>query len=639
MPWPPLARVLVHDSTVESLPKHLARLFPGGGNQHGGDYANLKIQWICDLKNSAVEHVSLSGFTRNDQAAAPDILEVARTGDLVLRDLGYLVTRLPPQMADRGIFFLSRHRHCVNFHDPQTGQVFDLSARLRISQTLDLSLLLGPERVPVRVVALPVPEEVANLRRHKAKTSAQRRHRSPPGKEHLSLRGWNLFLTNVPASIWPPKALVAVYRLRWRIEIIFKTWKSHLGLHQLNCRTAVLLQLSVLTKLLFCALVCQMCDVLELHCAQGDHVSLLRLERILGQCACWFSALVLGISVSKWLQFSLAHHAFYDRRKDRQNYYQLLGERRNLSLTRMGQAATHPARCAGQRRGHPSTEHTLQRDGSANHAVSGGRHQRLPGRPKSSPGRNRSRLHRHAQGAVAIGQRNQMKQRLHPAPPPKCKRILVVDDHPLMREGVAQWIQRSPGLEICGQAESAAQALALAGKLKPDLVLADISLPGRNGLELIKDLAALQPGLPVLVLSMHEESLHAARALRAGARGYIMKRSGGDRVVQAIGEVLQGRIALSPEMATQLLEEYSGRCSRSGRTVLPNLTDREFEILQLFGKAKSNGEIARQLRLSPKTVETHRLNLMRKLKLKDAAELLRFALQYAEKEFSGLVDG
>ena len=223
--------------------------------------------------------------------------------------------------------------------------------------------------------------------------------------------------------------------------------------------------------------------------------------------------------------------------------------------------------------------------------------------------------------------------------PSRRKRILLVDDHPLMREGVAQWIQRTSELELCGQGESAAQALSLAAKLKPDLVLTDISLTGRNGFELIKDLHALQPGLPVLVLSMHEESLYAGRALRVGARGYVMKRAGGDRVVQAIREVLQGRIAVSPEMATCLLEEYSGRRSRSGRGELPSLTDREYEIFELLGEAKSNREIANQLHLSPKTVETHRINLMRKLKFKTAAELLRFSLQYAEREASGPADG
>ena len=219
------------------------------------------------------------------------------------------------------------------------------------------------------------------------------------------------------------------------------------------------------------------------------------------------------------------------------------------------------------------------------------------------------------------------------------KRILVVDDHPLMREGVAQWICRTADLEVCGEAESAAQALSLAEKLKPDLVLTDIALAGRNGLELIKDLGAVQPDLLVMVLSMHEESLYAGRALRAGARGYVMKRAGGDRVIEAIREVLQGHIAVSPEMATHLLEEYSGRRTHSQRVPLPSLTDREFEVFQLVGEAKSNREIGEQLNLSAKTVETHRMNLTRKLKLKSAAELLRFALQYVEREASGDLEG
>jgi len=227
-----------------------------------------------------------------------------------------------------------------------------------------------------------------------------------------------------------------------------------------------------------------------------------------------------------------------------------------------------------------------------------------------------------------------MKPKSKSPPPSHRKRILVVDDHPLMREGIAQWIQRAPDLELCGQAESAAQALSLAGKLKPDLVLTDISLTGHDGLELIKDLCALRPELPVLVLSMHEESLYAGRALRAGARGYVMKRAGGDRVVEAIREVMQGHIAVSPETATHLLEGLAGRRSRSSRAPMPNLTDREFEVFQLIGEAKSNREIGQQLHLSPKTVETHRMNLARKLKVKSAAELLRFALQYVEREAS-----
>jgi DNA-binding NarL/FixJ family response regulator len=214
-------------------------------------------------------------------------------------------------------------------------------------------------------------------------------------------------------------------------------------------------------------------------------------------------------------------------------------------------------------------------------------------------------------------------------------RILLVDDHPLMREGVAQWIRRASDLEVCGEAETAAAAVIAVEKLKPDVVLTDISLPGRSGIELIKDLQVRHPEVPVLVLSVHDESLYAGRALRAGARGYLMKRAGGERLVQGIREVLAGRIAVTPDLATLLLEEYSGRRPRSGRSVLPRLTDREFEVFQLLGEARSNREIAAQLRLSPKTVETHRLNLMRKLKARNTAELMRFALQYEENEVAG----
>jgi hypothetical protein len=319
-------RVLVQDSTVETLPKHLAKLFPASGNQHGHDYAALKIQWICDLKNSAVAQVSLSGFTRNDQAAASDILEVARQGDLVIRDLGYLTSLVLAQLVRALVSFLTRYKHGINLYDPQSGELWDLKAQLMACGCLDRPVLLGPERAPMRLVALPVPEEVANLRRHRAKASAQRHRRSPPSAAHLFLMGWNIFLTNVPASIWPPRTLAAIYRLRWRIEIIFKTWKSHLGLRQLNCRTPVLLQLSVLTKLLFCVMVCQICDVLELNCAANEHVSLLRVGHLLGQCGCWFSASVLGISATQWVKFCLARHALYEKRKDRHNYYQLLSQ-------------------------------------------------------------------------------------------------------------------------------------------------------------------------------------------------------------------------------------------------------------------------------------------------------------------------
>jgi hypothetical protein len=318
------ARVLTQDSTAEGLPLHLADLFPGSGNQHGTAAATLKIQWIVDLKNSAAVHVSLSGFTRNDQAAAADILDVARPGDLVLRDLGYFTVASLSQLASQSIAFLTRYRQGIALCDPTTGEPLDLEAELKTHGSLDREVLLGPARTPLRLVALPVPEEVANLRRHRAKADARRRGRACASAQTLRLMSWTFFLTNVPATKWPAKTLAAVYRLRWRIEMIFKTWKSHLGLRRLNCRTAMLLELSVLTKLLFCALVCQLCDVLELHCSTGDHVSLLRLGHVLGQCGCWFSAKVLGLTVEQWVKFCLTRHCLYDARNDRKNYYQLL---------------------------------------------------------------------------------------------------------------------------------------------------------------------------------------------------------------------------------------------------------------------------------------------------------------------------
>jgi len=319
------SRVLLQDSTCQALPKHLASVFPGAGNQYCPNHATLKIQWICDIKNSSVEHVSLSGFTRNDQTAAADILQVARPGDLVLRDLGHLTGPVLAQFVSAGIFFLSRYRHDTTLYDPTHGKPLDLKALLKRSGHLDRVVLLGPQRVQMRLVALPVPQEIANLRRHKAKTTAaQHTHRSAPGRQHLFLMGWNLFLTNVPAAVWSANILRVVYSLRWRIEIIFKTWKSHLGLRHFNCSTVALLELSVLTRLLFCALVCQVCDLMELRCPAGQHVSLLRVGKILSQCACWFCATVLGISVSQWLEFNFKRRAFYERRSDRRNYYEFL---------------------------------------------------------------------------------------------------------------------------------------------------------------------------------------------------------------------------------------------------------------------------------------------------------------------------
>jgi DNA-binding NarL/FixJ family response regulator len=213
------------------------------------------------------------------------------------------------------------------------------------------------------------------------------------------------------------------------------------------------------------------------------------------------------------------------------------------------------------------------------------------------------------------------------------KRLLILDDHPMMREGLAQLINNEPDLIVCGEAGTGKEGLDLIGKLNPDLLLADISLPDKNGLEVIKDTQALHSGVAVLVISMHDESLYAERVLRAGARGYIMKQEGGKKLMEAIRQVLGGKIYVSEKMSSNILESLSA--SRKEGRALENLTDREFEILQLLGQGKSTREIAEQNHLSPKTVEAHRANIKRKLNFKTGPELVRYAVRWVETQKVG----
>lgn len=206
------------------------------------------------------------------------------------------------------------------------------------------------------------------------------------------------------------------------------------------------------------------------------------------------------------------------------------------------------------------------------------------------------------------------------------KRILIVDDHPMMREGLRTVINREPDMRVCGEVENAAQAMEALRKWTPDVALVDITLPGKSGLELVKDLKAMVPDLVVLAISMHDESLYAERMLRAGAGGYITKHQPPEELVRAIRHVLANNVYVSREVSQSLLRRFSGP-SQSSRSPLEMLTDREFEVLQLLGEGKSAKEIARHLHLSAKTVAVHSANLRRKLKLKNTASLIRLAVQ------------
>jgi DNA-binding NarL/FixJ family response regulator len=212
------------------------------------------------------------------------------------------------------------------------------------------------------------------------------------------------------------------------------------------------------------------------------------------------------------------------------------------------------------------------------------------------------------------------------------KRILIVDDHPMMRQGLAQLITSEPDLMVCCEADTAGQALDLAAAQKPDLALVDISLPDKNGLELIKDIHVLCPKVLILVVSMHDESLYAERVLRAGARGYIMKQEGGKKLVEAIRQVLSGRIYVSEKMSACILEIFSGRRSENAGSSVERLSDREFEVFQLISEGKGTREIAGHLHLSVKTVEVHRANIKEKLKVNTATDLIRYAVRWSEAQ-------
>jgi DNA-binding NarL/FixJ family response regulator len=212
-------------------------------------------------------------------------------------------------------------------------------------------------------------------------------------------------------------------------------------------------------------------------------------------------------------------------------------------------------------------------------------------------------------------------------------RILIVDDHPLFRHGIADLINAEPDLEICGEADSAPAALEGIRQHAPDLVTVDISLRGANGIELLKSIKAEHARLPLLVLSMHDESLYALRALRAGARGYIMKQEALDRVMSAIRQVLRGDLYVSPSMSGRMIEEFvQGSNGSAGASIADKLTDRELEILQLIGQGHGVQQIARELNLSAKTVETHRAHIKEKLNFQTARELARFAVQWVDQQ-------
>lgn len=211
------------------------------------------------------------------------------------------------------------------------------------------------------------------------------------------------------------------------------------------------------------------------------------------------------------------------------------------------------------------------------------------------------------------------------------KKILLVDDHPLMRKGLALTLETEVDLTVAAQAASAEEALSLMDKTSPDLAVIDVSLPGMSGLELIKHLKAMKPDLAVLVVSRHDESLYAERAIRAGARGYLMKMEAADVIVKAVRHILNGGIYVSEEIKERLLLGMMAGKDVS-QSPLEVLSDRELEVFELTGRGLGTREIAERLHLSVKTVESYRARIKNKLSLSTAPELIQHAVQWVESE-------
>ncbi len=217
-----------------------------------------------------------------------------------------------------------------------------------------------------------------------------------------------------------------------------------------------------------------------------------------------------------------------------------------------------------------------------------------------------------------------------PASAPTRNRLLVVDDHPVFRLGVRQLLQDLDDITVVGEADHAKAALEAARAHSPDLVLLDVSLPGTNGIELIKQMLSETPALKILVISAYDESVYALRALRAGARGYVMKLESMQNIIDAVRRVLAGSIYVSPEFSEKLVFKAVRGSECDVALPVDTLSDRELEILQLFGRKKSAREVASMLHLSVKTIETHRAHIKKKLGFKEADAMAEFAEEWIE---------
>src|SRR5665213_3227320 len=215
---------------------------------------------------------------------------------------------------------------------------------------------------------------------------------------------------------------------------------------------------------------------------------------------------------------------------------------------------------------------------------------------------------------------------------PEKNKIFLVDDHPLVREWLANLINEQSDLQVCGGAGNAPEAFQLIGVLKPGVVIVDLSLAAGSGLDLVKDIKAAHPGVTTIVLSMHDESLYAERALRAGARGYIMKREAAKKIIEGIRTVLAGQLYVSEKIAAMMAEKFVEGRTAASASPIEQLSNRELEVFQLLGLGHSTRQIADHLHVGFKTVQAYNARIKEKLKLVNATELLREAMRWQENQ-------
>lgn len=211
-------------------------------------------------------------------------------------------------------------------------------------------------------------------------------------------------------------------------------------------------------------------------------------------------------------------------------------------------------------------------------------------------------------------------------------RILIIDDHPLLRQGIAAMINAESDFTVCGEVSDPREAVNAVQKTNPDAIILDLTLNGTSGIEVLKNIRVQYPKVAVLILSMHDETMYAPRALRAGASGYVMKQEAPDKVIAALRKVLAGQVAISSAMETKLLNRFSGKKDGALSSPIDLLSDRELEVFNLLGRGTSTAEIAEKLHLSVKTIESHRAHIKEKLNLENAAQLVRHAIQWVSSE-------